>query len=325
MYRQAMKKDSIIRYINGNANPEERMHIEQWRKEDLLHEKEYLDIKEMWEMTELKKEVPDIDVNRAWDNFIHLRNERVAGRQASVRNINLKKKLWWGAASIAILGIVSFWLIRPLLSDDLHLETANQFQHHSLPDGSSVHLNKNTDLYYHQGWRDKNRQVYIRRGEAFFDVQKDAKRPFVIKSGNTRITVLGTSFHVRREQFETEVIVASGSVKVNHADQEIVLKPEQSVIVSDTSRLALKVDTVPDHLYRYYIHQQFVFENTSLARVFATLSKAYDVEFVIDNPKTAQLPLTVTFEQQTLSEMLLVITKTFNLNIEKKKNKYHIN
>ncbi len=321
-----MKKEWIAKYINGEATAEEQTDVEQWIKENAGHEKEYLDMKEIWEISGQGKVAPVVNIDIAWANFIRMRDERVAHKEGIVHALTNKRTIGWRAAIVVgILGICSIWWASHSLTEELDLKTQVQTQRSLLPDGSVVNLNKNTTLHYRKSWLSKNREVYLQQGEAFFDVKKNKDQPFVIESGKTRITVLGTSFHVRREADETEVIVASGSVKVNYANQEIVLKPEQTITVSDTSKFQLKIDTVPDHLYRYYIHQEFVFENTPLSRVFATLAKAYEVQFVVDNSEKGKLLLTATFEQQSLAEMLQVIVQTFDLKVEKKGSKFYIN
>ncbi len=320
-----MKKEWIAKYISGQTTAEECARVEQWIKEDVLHEKEYLDTKKIWDMSGQGKYTPKVDIDIAWANFIRKRDAHVEDREKVLRTLVKRRIMRWSAAiAIGILGTLSVWWINNSLSEEVHLKTVLHTLKSSLPDGSIVNLNKHTTLHYRKTWFGKEREVYLRQGEAFFDVNRDEAHPFVIESGKTRITVLGTSFHVRRGAQETEVIVASGSVKVNYADQEVLLKPEQMIVIPDTSKLQLKVDTVPDHLYRYYIHQEFVFENTPLTRVFDTLKKAYDIQFVIDTPETGELLLSATFEQQTLTEILNVIVQTFNLKIEKKGNKYHI-
>src|SRR5690606_8924025 len=98
------------------------------------------------------------------------------------------------------------------LSIEKKLKTDLQVQHVGLPDGSTVHLNTNAEMVYQKQWLGKGRKVRLFKGEVFFEVKRDQNNPFVIESGNSKITVLGTSFHVRRDGTDTEVIVASGAV-----------------------------------------------------------------------------------------------------------------
>ncbi|MFD1770079.1 FecR domain-containing protein [Sphingobacterium suaedae] len=320
-----MKRDWIIRYVQGELSPEESAQVERWIQQKTEYKKKYLEMKKLWEMSSVLKETPDVDVDRAWETFVDKREERLKKKMGPVRSLRQKKILWINAAvSAGILGLLSIWFFKFDASKNVFLKTGEQTQQAQLPDGSSVALNRHTHLKYRKGVFDENRRVLLQQGEAFFNVKRDESRPFIIKSGNTQITVLGTSFHVRRAESLTEVIVASGAVRVSYADKQLILKPHQMVTISDTSKHIVAIDTVRDQLYRYYIHQEFIFDHTPLVRVFATLGKAYDVKFKIDNPETAKLPLTATFEQQSLSDMLKVIVRTFDLSVEKRGNTYHI-
>lgn len=311
-----MKRELIVKYIVGEADQRERSEVERWIAEDRNNRVEFEKMKKIWDIGEGAEQVPDVDIDNAWSNFVRMRDGRTK---------HIRWNRWAVAAAMLVFCALGFWVMQASLGDQQTLKTEMQVQHAVLPDGSTVHLNTHAEMSYEKGWLGKYRHVQLRKGEGFFDVKKDPEHPFVIQTGRSKITVLGTSFHVRREGVFTEVIVASGSVKVTHDEQEIVLKPNQMVLLSDTSTKEMRVDTVPDQLYRYYVRQEFIFENTDLKRVFEILGKAYGQQFIIDNPKTRELPYTATFEQQSLQEIVETILKTFDLKMVKKDNIYHIN
>lgn len=320
-----MNKEELIKYISGDLNAEQQVVVEAWIRESAENEKEYTDMKKIWEWSGASDQSPEVDVDRAWADFIKLRDEQ----PTKVLVLTEEKRSrgwrpWMVAAAIVMLLMSSVGVLRWTLSTDLSLDSNDRLQQAGLPDGSTVYLNKKTVLDYKKGWLTKERTVVLSKGEAFFDVKRDTTQPFFIQSGNSTITVLGTSFHVRRADGETEVIVSSGSVRVDHAGNSVRLKPNDRVLIQDTARTKAKVDTVEDQLYKYYIHQQFIFENTPLSRVFEVLGKAFDQKFVVVDDKTKVLRYTASFERQTLNEMLDVILKTFELKIEKKGNVYYI-
>lgn len=320
-----MKKELIIKYIVGEADRQERLLVEAWIAENNDHKMELEDMKKIWGIGEESGQIPEIDIDNAWSNFVRRRDER-RHKVVSVNTTQKQNSLKWIslAASLLLFGVLAFWALQSAFSVEKKLQTDLQVQHIGLPDGSTVHLNTHAEMVYQKEWLGKARKVRLSQGEIFFDVKEDRRHPFVIESGKSKITVLGTSFHVRREGIYTEVIVASGSVKVSYSGRELILKPNQMIVVSDTSQQNIHIDTVPDQLYRYYVHQEFVFENTPLPRVFEVLGKAYGQQFVIENPKRKTLKYTATFEQQSLTEIVDVILKTFDLKMVKKDNIYHI-
>ncbi|MBD1424982.1 FecR family protein [Sphingobacterium arenae] len=308
-------KELIIKYIVGEANNQERLLVEAWVAEQSDNKKELEEMKKVWDIGGEFNEVPEINIDKAWSDFVRMRGK---GKRYSLNWMHI-------AASLVLLGAFAFWGLRSFLSVETQLATDLQVQHIGLPDGSTVHLNTHAEMVYRKQWLEKDRKVRLLKGEVFFDVKKDIHHPFVIESGKSKITVLGTSFQVRRDGMDTEVIVASGAVKVGYRGQEVVLKPNQMIVVSDTSDREARIDTVPDQLYRYYVHQEFTFENTPLPRVFEILGKAYQKKFLIEDPRIKALTYTATFEQQDLNEIIDVILKTFSLKISKKDEAYYIN
>lgn len=321
-----MKKELVVKYIVGDANQQERLLVDNWAAEHSDNRRELEEMKKVWNIGKSSGQVPEIDIDRAWLDFVGRRNERINNIRPLVaprksRRVNGLRI----AVALFVFCLFGFWILRSIWSVEQSLETGEQVQHVGLPDGSTVHLNTHAEMVYQKSWLRKDRRVQLRRGAIFFDVKRDHKHPFIVESGTSKIKVLGTSFQVRREGANTEVIVASGAVKVIHDGQEIILKPDQMVVVSDTLKNTVRVDTVPDQLYRYYVHEEFMFENTTLERVFDVLGKAYDKQFLIEDPEIKKLTYNATFEQQSLQEILEVIVKTFGLTIQQKDNVYYIN
>src|SRR3984893_17167442 len=81
-----------------------------------------------------------------------------------------------------------------------------------MPDGSHVTLN--TDSQIRIALTDTERRVELGHGEAFFEVSKDPKRPFVVRAGDKRVIAVGTKFSVRREGDDIEIVVTEGKVRV---------------------------------------------------------------------------------------------------------------
>lgn len=320
-----MNKELIVKYTVGEADQQERLSVEAWIAESSDNRREFETMKGVWNIGQEPGPAPEISIDHAWSNFVRMRdgriNEVILAKPEKIRF----RMNWIGvAASLVVISSLAFWILQSTLSVEKVLKAGLRIQHAGLPDGSTVHLNANAEMVYHKAWLRKNRSVRLVRGAVFFDVKSDPNRLFEIESGASKITVLGTSFHVRREGTDTEVIVASGAVKVSHRGQELLLKPNQMVVVSDTATQKIRIEQVPDQLYRYYVHQEFIFENTPLPRVFEVLGKAYGKRFVVENEKTRALTYTATFEQQNLNEMVAVILETFDLKVSKRDSIYYI-
>lgn len=80
-----------------------------------------------------------------------------------------------------------------------------------LPDGSVMTMNSGSDLTV--AMAPQAREIDLRQGEAWFEVAKDAKRPFVVASGDVRVRAVGTAFSVRRRETGVEILVTEGVVE----------------------------------------------------------------------------------------------------------------
>jgi len=320
-----MNKELLERYIVGETNELEAAMIQNWLEEDAKNKEEYIKMKKMWDCLPKPLDVPDVDVDKAWADFKAVRDERASVVAAIPQKATpVIQWSWWIAASILLLCALGFYVFDQSHREEMFLSSMEQVRHESLPDGSVVTLNKNTELAYSSRWTDKNRYVALKTGEVFFEVHKDKRHPFVIETGKTKITVLGTSFNVRRVSNATEVIVSTGLVKVGYANKEVFLRPQQMITIRDNDTLKVDKEPVKDQFYKYYVDRVFDFENTPLQRVVELLNRAYDYKIIIDHSSDQKLLLTAKFEQNNLTEILKVISSTFGLKVHVKDREIHL-
>ncbi|WP_312185913.1 FecR domain-containing protein [Sphingobacterium sp.] len=320
-----MNKELLERYIVGETNELEAAMIQNWLEEDAKNKEEYIKMKKMWDSLPKPLDVPDVDVDKAWADFKAVRDERASVVAAIPQKATpVIQWSWWLAASILLLCALGFYVFDQSHREEMFLSSMEQVRQESLPDGSVVTLNKNTELAYSSRWTDKNRYVALKTGEVFFEVHKDKRHPFVIETGKTKITVLGTSFNVRRISDATEIIVSTGLVKVGYANKEVFLRPQQMVTIRDSDTIKVGKEPVKDQFYKYYVDRVFDFENTPLQRVVELLNRAYDYKIIIDHSSDQKLLLTAKFEQNNLTEILKVISSTFGLKVHVKDREIHL-
>jgi ferric-dicitrate binding protein FerR (iron transport regulator) len=181
----------------------------------------------------------------------------------------------------------------------------------TLPDGSVVTLNKVSELRYPEKFSGDTRSVAL-NGEAFFEVAPDKTHPFTISANETSVRVVGTSFNVKSSAAATEVIVATGIVEVSRKQEAIRLLPNEATTVYK-GRVGFEKRKTDDELYNYYRTQEFVCNNTPLSRLAEILGEAYNVRIEIPEPALRDLPMTVTFRNESLPDVLRVIGETLNI------------
>ena len=174
----------------------------------------------------------------------------------------------------------------------------------TLADGTQVRLNSGSTLKYPSRFEGNLRQVEL-IGEAFFDVAKNPKIPFVIQSGEVQTTVLGTSFNVDTypDDDQIAVTVSTGKVKVASQENEIILEPnEQGVFHKKTKTMTKeRVDIAAAlHWKNGIIH----FEDVPLAKALETLEKWYGVTFVLENKNAGNCHISASYNNELLTTVL---------------------
>jgi transmembrane sensor len=180
----------------------------------------------------------------------------------------------------------------------------------SLPDGSTAILNNNSKLDFPPVFSGNSRDVYL-TGEAYFDVQKQAHKPFVVHTGRFATTVLGTRFNIKSylDDLEVAVTVTDGKVRVadDKKDLGTLLKNDQLVVDKESGRAIQQV--VNGQQVIAWIKQDLFFKNITLAEAMAILSEHYDVNIQFRNAALQHCRFTGTFlSDNTLEQVLDVIT-----------------
>ena len=160
------------------------------------------------------------------------------------------------------------------------------------------------------------------KGEAFFNVTPNKKKPFVISVNDVQITVVGTSFNVKTINGNTDVVVETGVVKVTRAGKTVELKANEEVIVNAKDS-ALTKEKVSDQLYKYYRTKEFVCDDTPLWKLVEVINEAYSSHIVIGNPALRDMSINTTFNNESLEQILNVISLTLNIKILRRRRHHH--
>lgn len=194
-----MAADWCIRLHFEESTEADRAAFQRWYHADPLHAEEYQKMCRVWQVSE---QLPP----RADASAPSRRRRRPELLLARAAVLVLAVGGAWGAGwSWGVLpGSVRYFMAE---------DARRQVQ---LPDRSAVELNQRTGLLY-LGFRDQ-RQVLLRDGEAFFAVQRDLDKPFVINADNARVRVTGTQFNVWTGPAQTTVTVSEGSVLVSRGE-----------------------------------------------------------------------------------------------------------
>ena len=139
----------------------------------------------------------------------------------------------------------------------------------TLSDGSRVTLNTDTEL--HVAFAGGERTVILDRGEAMFEVEKDATRPFVVEAAGRRVTAIGTIFLVRRQADAVAVTLVEGRVKVESRGGTRMMEPGQRLILRDSG--AIGIDRPVIDSITSWRRGELVFRETPIAEAVAEMNR----------------------------------------------------
>ncbi|SDM33905.1 ferric-dicitrate binding protein FerR, regulates iron transport through sigma-19 [Catalinimonas alkaloidigena] len=307
MSKQRHWQSALQRYLNGDATPHEREVLDRWVA------------RQQQDPAEVFKELPE-PAEAIRDRM--LRNLHRAQRaEKTARRLAPR---WWVAASVVLLallgGVVGYYLPEetpvaalPASPQQHRIVTqAGEQRAVTLPDGSEVQLNYDSELRYEVPFGAVQRRVYL-RGEAFFNVQRDTTRPFFVDTDQVQTQVLGTSFNVTTHDQHYAVAVATGRVEVTTAGHAVRLQPdEKATLDAQTHRLVKQPGSPDDYGWTRGV---LIFENLPLAQALTQLERWYGVE-IISRARPTTRTITARYEKQPLDQVLESMTFLLNLHYE---------
>ncbi|MEG2278150.1 MAG: DUF4974 domain-containing protein [Odoribacter sp.] len=147
-----------------------------------------------------------------------------------------------------------------------------------LVDGTKVWLNAESELKYPIVFNKEKREVFL-KGEAYFEVQKETNRPFLVQSKYNRIEVLGTKFNVSAYENNSSIstTLLQGCVKVSNSHTNCILKPGEQAI---SNKQNLQIQKVDASIFTSWVKGIFEFEDMPLGEITEQLGRWYDIEFI---------------------------------------------
>jgi len=266
-------------------------------------------------------EVPDAEIEKG--------REAIFEQYRQQRSFPIQSYLAIAASVIFLLGFTWWWFkpeasvhfARQILSPrNNEKEISNNTETTKLvisPDGSAITLSPKSSIRYEI--HDDHREVYL-DGEAYFDVVKNAKKPFYVFSNGLTTKVLGTRFKVSAYSGDTDVKVevSSGRVSVysnesGNDDPEknaLILTPNQRAVYSKKDlQLTRLVVEEPKVLIPKERLESYVYTNTPISQIFEGLEEIYGIKVIYDAEKFKDCKLNMVLSDESLFEKLELIGK----------------
>ena len=213
------------------------------------------------------------------------------------------------AAALFLTGAATSELLTGKRQETVLMASSENISSYTLPDGSKVWLNKNSWLTYNQRFGKRTRQVAL-KGEGYFEVNRDERRPFIVKMQNDLdIKVLGTTFNACNYPSlnKAEVILRSGSVQVsdNGRNEYVILKPNQKFTWNEGTAKISSVNAM--NCCRWFEHR-LVFDNVKLKDIIENLSHKYQTEISLNVGNLADKHMSMTIRDESVEDILDILT-----------------
>ncbi len=305
--------------LAGETSPEEEKYILEWLGQSEKYKVLFGKLEHVYNNPEAYRYVNGIDLNGALKKV----------QKNEYHNIIVTLRFFLRIAAILIIFIcIGFTAMQIMHSMKyIVLETGeNQRNTKIMTDGTEVTLNENSTLKYAKRYGKSSREVEL-HGEAYFVVTRNTEMPFLVKTTETCIKVLGTEFNVNAvNPDEVTVIVNRGKVELSAkqipAGNSCIIEKGYECTYSSLLKKCL-VNGIEDENAIAWKTKQFKFRNKGLPEVLDKLEKVYSIHF-ITNEKINKRRLTAAFYNQPVDSIIEILKTTLHVDIKKQNNNEYV-
>lgn len=308
-----------------NSPPVEKLLLNQWN--------DYKDIKD-------KADPPDFDkifhtISSQISSQVSISEKEGLVMEEKQKNFHgLSKKIstkWFYSAAAVFIGLIFLGsvlyktnVIQFSMKPAIEVTTSKgEKKEIILPDGTKVWLNVDSKIVYNEKFERGYRRVKL-YGEAFFDVVKNPKWPFIVETSQLSIKVLGTKFNVKAysDDKTIETTLESGLISLQQegkifGDKSIIIKPQQKATFSKKEQKLLLED-VDSERYTSWKEGRLVFDNEDIHEAMKKMERWYGIKIsMIGEKRNDRITLTIKDESIEQAIKLLQYTTATDFTVEK--------
>jgi len=314
----------IYKKLKKEITSDEQADLDRWVEKEATNAQLQQQLEENWQASKTALPPITIDAKKDFQGFkkrmqAH-KSAAPAPKTAKIRSINSRRRLLSIAAAIAIPLMAAIWLFRPAPATTMLVAqtTSGETKSIQLNDGTTVTLNENTQLKYPATFAKTDRQVQL-TGEGFFEVAKDANRPFSVQLEKATVKVLGTVFNVRSVADETEIVVSVEEGKVQFSSTNIgkgVILTAGEEGTYDLAANQITEQKVNHKNASAWKTASLVYKNALLSTVVEDLAKHFKVKVTITNAAMQNCRITARFADATAIDVLDYIVDVYQMELK---------
>lgn len=311
----------LLAYINGELEIGLSDSVESWIESSNENKTRYESLRKTWDLTGTLDPIPvDVNTDEAWGQVF----QKLPKKEEKVIPINKnrgRRNIWMGIAAAIVIAIGSVSILQFLNGESSSITRVadNGILVDELKDGSVVTLNDNASIIYPKVFAENERRVEL-HGEAFFDIERNEEKPFIIDlPNNGSVKVLGTSFNIKADKDSdiTEVFVKTGKVEFGVPGNKIILVAgEKGVMNRSTGEVKeVEVEEFINMKTTYWVDEKINFEGEPLVDVVEILETVFEENIILNCNSTRTFPTRTKHKGESLFEILDVISNIHSLDL----------
>ena len=270
-----MDKEILQRYVEGNVSQEEIIAVVDWLDADESHVREFMALHKLNDISLLNQPDSKVDVQKKKKTITF---RQIGYELAKIAAILI---LFWGGTKLYETTSVK----ENVIAYQTLYVPAGQRAELILPDSTHVWLNARSKLVYPISFGKDIRQVEL-NGEAYFDVIHNEKQPFVVKTPQMDIQVLGTEFNVtaysRSSDFEVALLRGCIELSSPRLSSNYRMKEKEHIRLQNNKLISKDIS---DYDYFRWKEGLICFNNESVATIIEKLKLYYDIDIKVYNQK----------------------------------------
>lgn len=180
----------------------------------------------------------------------------------------------------------------------------------NLPDGSKVAVNSGSKVIYNTAYNKKERFLQL-EGEAYFEVEHDPSKPFIVECGDVKIKVLGTTFGINayNDNEVISVVLNSGKIEFITPNETLAMSPNDRVTY-DRKTKHVETTQVNAVDYTEWRENRLRFENETLEHIVKVISRMHNTDIVFEDDLLGQQKFTGTIDNTSVQSALKALSLT---------------
>lgn len=303
--------DLITNYLLGNISTEENSELKNWLNSSIENQRYFSEQKNLWELFEMHKKMQKIDEQKAFRKL----SEQI-NKSPRISFFTYFQRIA-AILMLPLLGIATYYYTKQKVDYNQIAMVTNTVETPLgmrssliLPDSTKVWLNAGSKISFPVVFSNQSREVSL-SGEAYFEVKKNKKWPFVVFTKNVNVVVTGTTFNCNAypENDQVQTVLVEGEVYLSNSSRTVLkqMSAGELAVYNKSSGQFIKKKT---DLQKYiaWKNGKLMFRDDKMDKVVEKLERWYNVDFVIADKEIASYVYTATFVDESLDQVLKMLS-----------------